>query len=328
MLRAGIIGAGRIAWGYDMGVWDGVQSVSHASFLNRHPDTTLVALFDPVASARIAFRQGYSGTKGVRIHDTLDAFFEEGLDLVVIAAPSEWHGVHFKACLEHGVGRILIEKPVTLTMEEFSTLSALYGALDTPPSVTVNYFRRFLPQTAELKSHVQQALSTGTLARVDITYSRGLHVNGVHMLDLLGHLFDAHCAPELDYFHAPDRENPTFGLTVSGCPVAVLGASDLEYHGLEVRVTTQSGQMTLRQNGAEIWLSDKVPNPDYPGFSQLDPPKPVLPVEDTRAAMRDGTYLALCDLVDQTQLSPLDQSVFAQSLLDHVDSHASVRAGP
>ena len=318
MLRAGIIGAGRIGWAYDKGVWDGQRSVTHASCLERHPLTSLVALYDPVAEARAAFEDGYRGQSGVEVYDELGAFFDAGLDLVVIASPSEWHETHIAACLEQSTRRILIEKPVTLSLSAFSDIATRYAALATPPQVTVNYFRRFLPQTALLKAYVQKALAAGELSRVDITYSRGLSVNGVHMLDLLGHVFDARQAPALDFCHLNNDENPSFGFTMSGCPIGVLGARDLEYHGLDLRVTTQSGQMTLRHNGQELWNSEKAPNPDYPGFFHLDPPRPAMPVEKSRAAMRDGTYLALCELVAGTGLSPLDQSGFAQTLLEQV----------
>lgn len=325
MLRAGIIGAGRIAWAYDKGVWDGQRSVSHASCLERHPQTSLVALYDPVSQARGAFEDGYRGQSNVEVYDDLGAFFDEGLDLVVIASPSEWHEAHISACLEQGIKRILIEKPVTLSLSGFSDIVRRYATLARPPCITVNYFRRFLPQTAGLKAYVQKALAAGELSRIDINYSRGLRINGVHMLDLLGHLFDAQQAPALDFCHLSDDESPSFGFTMSGCPIGVLGAGELEYHGLDLRVTTQSGQMTLRHNGQELWNSEKAPNPDYPGFFHLDPPLPVMPVEESRAAMRDGTYLALCELVAGTGLSPLDQSGFAQTLLEHVSCFANLK---
>lgn len=318
MLRAGIIGAGRIAWGLDDGAWDGTRSVTHAACLNRHPDTQLVALFDPIADSRAAFQAGYKGPSAVPCHSDLIRFFDEGFDLVVIASPSDHHCDHVLACFDAGIPHLMIEKPVTLIADDFQAVRQAHGALATKPAITVNYFRRFLPQVAALKAHLQDALRERTAACLDVTYSRDLSVNGVHLLDVIGHLFDATTAPDLEWCARPNTPDPSFGFVLNGVPVTVTGVPDLGYHALDMRLTTQSGQMILARGGLDLLHAPKVPNPDYPGFFHLDPPTPALPVNDTRAAMVDGTYLALCDLVNRTDLSPLDQSGFAQSLLANV----------
>lgn len=315
MHRAGIIGAGRIAWGYDGGHWDGHRSVSHAACLHRHPDTELVAVYDPIADSRTAFETGYKGSKPVSCCADWDRFWQTNLDLVVIASPSDKHLDHILACFKAGIPNILLEKPVTLTRGDFDRVLTAHQALARKPKITVNYFRRFLPQTQHLKDALQTAREAQTLVRVDISYSRGLDVNGVHMLDLLGHIFDATTCPPLDWTDRTDTPNPSFGLTIHGCPIAVLGHPDLGYHGLDIRITTQDGQMTLTRNGLELLYAPKVPNPDYPGFFHLAPAQTVMAPADSHAAMIDGTYLALCDLIDGTGLSPLTQSGFAQDLL-------------
>lgn len=325
MLRAGIIGAGRIAWGYDQGRWDGVRSVSHASCLERHPETTLVAIFDPIEESRVAFKAGYPRSQNVQVYDNLTEFLAAELDLVVIASPSEHHCDHILRCLDARIPRLLIEKPVVLSAEEFARVSAANAAAPVPPMVTINYFRRFLPQVQALKEYVNKAREAQSLVQVDVTYSRGLDVNGVHQLDLLGHLFDAEVAPDLDWIDERDAVSPSFGVTVQGCQVTVIGLSSLEYHALEMRVTTQDGQMSLTRGGLELMSAPKIPNADFPGFFHLATQTAAMPIGDSTEAMLDGTYLALCDLVDGTGLSPLGQSAFAQDLLDTV--HRNVAAG-
>lgn len=59
MLRAGIIGAGRIGWRYDGGRWNGKASVTHASCIDRHPHTNLVAVHDPVESVCKEFADAF-----------------------------------------------------------------------------------------------------------------------------------------------------------------------------------------------------------------------------------------------------------------------------
>ena len=315
MHQAGIIGVGRIAWSYDEGRWDGHRCVSHAACLHRHPDTKLVAVYDPAPDSRTTFEARYKGPKPVVCCADWDDFWQSDLDLVIIASPSDKHLEHILACFEAGIPKILVEKPVTLTHTDFNHVIDSYERLTRKPQVTVNYFRRFLPQTKHIKDILQTARKTQTLVRVDISYSRGLDVNGVHMLDLLGHLFDATACPPLDWADRTNTPNPSFGLTMQDCPIAVLGHPDLGYHSLEIRITTQDGQMTLTRNGLELLYATKAPNPDYPGFVHLESAQTVMNPTDSHAAMINGTYSALCDLIDGTGLSPLVQSGFAQDLL-------------
>lgn len=322
MLQAGIIGAGRIAWRYDGGGWYGNRSVSHAACLHRHPDTELVAIYDPMPSSRIAFESGYKGPKPVICCADWECFWQANLDLVVIASPSDTHLDHILNCFDAGIPYILIEKPVTLNPNDFERVLTAHQNLTQKPNITVNYFRRFLPQTQHIKDFLQTALKKRTLVRVDISYSQSLEVNGVHMLDLLGHLFEATTCPILDWADRIDTPNPSFGLTVQNCPISVLGHPDLGYHGLDIRVTTQDGQMTLTRNGLDILYASKVPNPDYPGFFHLDPAHTIMLPADSHAAMIDGPYLALCDLIEGTGLSPLSQSGFTQDLLTKAQAHS------
>ena len=317
MLRAGIIGAGRIAWSYDFGASDGHRSVSHAACLDRHPETVLKAIFDPEAEARTRFFAEYRGPGPVALCDTLDEFLAHNLDLVTIASPSELHSGHIDACLNASIPRLWIEKPVTTDAASFEALTRQLAQCDPAPRIVVNYFRRFLPQVAEAKACLQSALTTGALRRIDATYSRSFVVNGVHFLDLVGHLFNVDAAPEFDWVDRADTDDPSFGLTLAGVPVAVQGIPDLGYHALDLRAVTDDGRLALTQGGAELTWEAKQPNPDFPGFFNLSAPSHVLEPAITGKAMLDGTYLSLCDLVDDRapSRSPLSASAFTQTIL-------------
>ena len=316
-LRCGIIGAGQIAWRYDAGRWDGARSLTHAACFDRHADTQLVAVFDPIAQSRAAFEAGYAGPAPVDLPETLSDFLALELDLVAIASPTPHHGDHLRACLDAGVPRLWVEKPVTLEFAEFETLRTRVEAMPAPPRICVNYFRRALPQVARLKAHVQ---ACSDLSGIEIVYSRALAVNGVHLLDLLGHVFDATTPPPLDWVR-PDASgaNPDFGLTLAGVPVTVTG-HDLPYHLIEMRVTSAQGRMSLTQGGAALMWEAARPNPDYPGFFNVAPPAPEMPAAQTQAAMHDGMFLMLDNLVDAqaVPLSPLQSAYFAQGVLTRV----------
>lgn len=316
-LRCGIIGTGQIAWRYDGGRWDGVRSLTHAACFNRHTQTDLVAVFDPNADSLKDFEVGYAGPCPVETLDSLQAFLALDLDLVAIASPTPYHAAHVRACLAASVQHLWVEKPVTLELAEYQSLRDQVNAMPTLPRICVNYPRRALPQVARLKAYVQ---SCAGLTGVEIIYSRALSVNGVHLLDLLGHLFDASAPPPLDWVRADSSgASPDFGLTLSGVPITVIG-NDLPYHLIEIRITGHDGRMSLTQGGTALTWEAAQPNPDYPGFFNMAAPRPEMPFKTTQAAMHDSMYLMLDNLVDvhAQAVSPLSSAYFAQSLLNQV----------
>lgn len=321
-LRAGIIGAGRIAWAYDGGGWNGAApAVTLASCLDRHPETRLVAIFDPVAEARAAFEAGYKGPRPVTLHAQLESFFAEGLDLVAIASPSAQHAAHIAACLDAQVRMLWIEKPVTLDIAAFDALRACVAAMPNPPRSCVNYLRRSLPQLAFMQRHLAESPDAPGDIAIELRYSRRLDVNGVHMLDLLGALTGAHKVPPLDFLRCADRENPQFGITLAGMPVTVTGQA-LPYHLIECDITDSRGRLSLSRGGQSLTWEAAEPNPEYPGFFRLGRPAPVAGLEDGETAMKNATFRMLTSLLDSKAqpVSTLDTAWFSQALLEAVRS--------
>ena len=321
-LRVGIIGAGRIAWAYDGGYWDGHSAcVTLASCFHRHPQTRLVAIFDPVAGARAAFKTGYKGPGPVAIHDRLETFLQEGLDLIAIASPSTYHGAHISACLDALVPRLWVEKPVTLDIASFDALRTRVAKMSNPPRICVNYLRRSLPQLSFMQRHLAESQDAPGDIVITLRYSRGLNVNGVHMLDLLGALTGATEIPPLDFLRYTDPANPQFGLTISGIPVTVTGQA-LPFHLIEFDITDSRGRLSLTQGGQSLTWEAAEPNPDYPGFFRLGKPSLVVGLEEGETAMREATFRMLVSLLDDSgqPASSLETAWFSQALLEAVQS--------
>jgi len=315
-LACGIIGGGNIAWRYDGGAWNGAQSTTHSACIDRHPETRLVAMFEPVAEARAQLAAGHPRAQDLDLPETLEAFLDLDLDLVTIASPSEHHAAQIAACQDAGIPRLWIEKPVTLSLADYRRLTVAHDAMDRQPRTCVNYFRRFLPQYHRLKAHLNT--STGITA-VEVTYSRRLDVNGVHLLDMLGFLFDMVEPPDLDWCRPDPGGNPDFGLTLDGVPVTVLG-HDLPYHAIDIRVTGAEGRLAVTRGGLDMVWEPVLPNPDYPGFFHLGPPEALPGTVEMVQAMRDGTYLSLSGLLDESTdpASTLESAYFAQALMEAV----------
>lgn len=321
-VRAGIIGAGRIAWAYDGGHWDGkTPAVTIASCLDRHESTRLVAIYDPVPEARAAFEHAYLGPRPVTLHSQLESFFAEDLELVAIASPSALHASHIEACLDANVPLIWIEKPVTLDIASFDALRARIAKMVMPPRICVNYFRRSLPQIAFMKRYLLDSPDAPEDIAIDLRYSRGLDVNGVHALDLLGALMNGCEIPPLDFVRYSDPANPQFGLTLEGIMVNVAGRS-LPYHLIECEIIDSRGRLRLSQGGESLSWEVSEPNPVYPGFFRLGEPHPVVSLEDSKVAMKEATFRMLCSLLDTDKIpySTLETAWFSQALLEAVQS--------
>jgi predicted dehydrogenase len=123
-LRAAVIGVGRLGR-------------YHAAKYAAHPDVELVAVADPAeAAARdTAARHGCRAARD--FHELL-----RDVDLVSIAVPTELHCQVAGACLEAGV-HVLVEKPITRTVEEADTLIAL--ARERRLRLAVGHIERYNP---------------------------------------------------------------------------------------------------------------------------------------------------------------------------------------
>jgi len=318
ILRAGIIGAGRVAWRYDGGRWEGGRSVSHAACFDRHPQTKLVAVLDSDETALEDVRRAL----GAGIVATSDAkiFFNEQLDLISICSPSGLHAAHIDAALDAGADYLWIEKPVTSNLQDYKNILSRFRQMQSPPHTLVNYIRRGLPQFELLRSYCQRP----DLRGLDFIYSRGIAINGVHLLDLLGYLTDSSEPSALSWIEPGDGINPSFGIKV-GKVEAVFRGFDLPYHCIECRATFEDGRITALAGGAQLIFEPRVANEDYPGFSLLGGAKELLPRVNTEDALRDATYIGLCALLEnKLPRSDLETAFFSQALLDQIEKAINV----
>lgn len=312
-MRTGIIGAGNIGWRYDGGRWDGTRSVTHAACIDRYAETTLVAILEPEAAIRLEAAKALPET--VAFHSSEADFFGEQLDVLCIASPTQLHDYHLRAAIDAGVSRVFLEKPVTGDYDAFSRLIEFADQSKNQPRICVNYFRRSLPQVKMLK----KLCAESEPVCVDLIYSRGLAVNGVHLLDLIGFLFDLLSVPALQWVDPSDRANPSFGFKIGQTSIRFTGM-DLPYHCIECRITFADGRVSLLDGGG-VFLRERMQgNVDYPGFHHLGPQEPIIDKEQCAAWMRDGTYLSFCDLLEQDgePSSTLQTAAFAEGLLHRV----------
>jgi predicted dehydrogenase len=117
---------------------------NHLRVISNHPETTLAAIADTDPAALEA-AVAQTGARGFA--DPLAMIAEEGLDGVVIAAPTTAHRALALAAIERGVG-LLVEKPLAATVED--GLAIVAAARKSNVRVQVGHVERYNPAVLEM----------------------------------------------------------------------------------------------------------------------------------------------------------------------------------
>ncbi|EKF9219683.1 Gfo/Idh/MocA family protein [Vibrio cholerae] len=91
--------------------------------------------------------------------ESVDALIVQQVQLVIVASPAPFHAAHAIPLIEAGIA-VLIEKPVTATLDELKALQE--AAARSPTPVAVGYCLRYLSSAIEIKKY----LSSGMLGNV------------------------------------------------------------------------------------------------------------------------------------------------------------------
>jgi len=159
----------------------GAMGTTIARSISLLNDWSVNTAFDPKKEALDRFAKI---VPGVGVADSMEEFFEQAksADVVVIATTADAHISSTLQALEHGIKTILLEKPVTTSLEDADTLieaAKKYGA-----RVAVDHTRRWLTSGTGLK----RLLDSGVLGEVramHFVYGRaGFAMIGTHLFDL------------------------------------------------------------------------------------------------------------------------------------------------
>src|SRR5260370_29001012 len=144
-LRIGVVGAG-------------VMGTNHARVLAGLPDIALVGIADPLP----AHRTRATELIGCRTFTSLDELIAEGVDAVIVAAPTHLHHKIALACISRGI-HILVEKPIATSVEEGRDIVA--AARRAGVTLMGGHVERVNPAV----SAIEQAISGDNILSVAIT---------------------------------------------------------------------------------------------------------------------------------------------------------------
>lgn len=264
--NAAICGLGRIGWSFGRGA--GGDALCHAAALAGHPDVRLAGGCDPAPENRRGFEAAHGGRTFAGLEEMLDALAP---DLVSICSPTALHQEQTLACIRREVPMIWLEKPPAGDLAGLDRLLAEQAAHANRSVILVNYQRRYAACSLRLREAFR-AHSLGRPVRLSMQYSRGLALNGVHLLDLAFLLAGDEAGCTLQWVDASaSTTSPSFGLRFADGLQAVFQGDELPYHNIDVSALCEDGRLSILHGGLTTLVERRVEHELYPGFHRLAP---------------------------------------------------------
>lgn len=179
-IRVLIVGAGKIAAGYDHPTSEEILTHAHG-FLS-------IAEFELAGFVDANFAKAELAAEkwgGKAFSSIAAAFADGGIDVVSVATPDETHATVLKQLANYSPQLIFCEKPLALSIGELDELVRLYTGRST--QILVNYLRRFLPAFQTIRREFAEG-RYGRFLTGSGYYVKGFLHNGSHMVDLIRYL--------------------------------------------------------------------------------------------------------------------------------------------
>ena len=277
-LRALVIGAGKIAAGYDAP--ESKEILTHAHGFQSVPGFTLIGFVDRnLAQAE----QAAAKWGGKAYADIRTAFADGPVDVVSVATPDETHAAVLKELAAYSPRLIFCEKPLALSWTDAQAIQELYRHL--PTEIQVNYLRRFVPEFRAVK----QAIDAGSYGRF-LTgsgfYVKGFLHNGSHMVDLLQYwLGEATHIQKLvggksdavqheKERHVEDAERSVLLTFADGGLFTIQSLAGNPYWIFELDLLFEQKRLRILDSGLAMQQYTLGENPVFPGTPEMQP-KPI-----------------------------------------------------
>ena len=269
MLRAAVIGCGKIGSELSVDPFLKGDVFTHAEAYSRCDKTDLVALCDSDSGKLGAAAQLWGATSLFSSAEELVA--KEKLDLLSICTPTPTHGEILRVVLDspNPPRGILCEKPLGLTLAEsemMATLAEKKGVV-----LATVYMRRYANNFRALKKFLDEG-GIGKLQAITGVYIKGTFHNGTHWFDMLRYL-----AGEVEFVSGLNmlgetREDPTLdvALHLKSGVLATLRALDYTaYTTFEMELFGTGGRVRIIDSGYEIEVYRPMPSLRYEGYVEL-----------------------------------------------------------
>lgn len=260
LLRVGVLGAGRIAAGFDAPGDARVQTLAHA--INRTPHLKLAGFFDRNPARAAAAEAKWNCPPSPRDRS---AWVAARWDVVCIATPDDAHASDLRDVLAQRPRAVLVEKPLAINDADATKL--LQAAKRNGVPMIVNFPRREHPIVRRITDLLHSG-RLGKVRRIVGHYSGGARHNGVHLLDLVGAWL-----PPVTSVCKLGGSSPELLLELrtgrNRVPMLLTEATQPGCYVWELRIETECGRVELTGSPELLRVSRPGPHPNFHGFTAL-----------------------------------------------------------
>ena len=263
--KAGIIGCGQIAGGYNTSCDKG-WSLTHACSYKLIDNVELVSACDPSNDVRISFGEKWGVNQ---LYSTVGEMLEnENLDIISICSPTENHMEAFEVISKYNnIKAVFCEKPLSYDLNESYRIANLAGN----KYVSLNYFRRWNNTFKQLSQDISDK-KYGDVIYISVRYTKGLLNNGSHFIDLLYWFFGE--PVKVKKYHTYVSKNSDAGVDFkltfpNNIEAAFSHIPNVPYVFIEVDILTATGKISIKQRGQTIEWSESTKEPYYNTFNML-----------------------------------------------------------
>ena len=271
MLRAAVVGCGRIGSTLADDPLLAGDVFTHAEAYTKSTSTSLVALCDSDVDRLNACGRRWG--VGSLFSDPRELMSGAEPDIVSVCTPTPSHldVVRELVSSDRSPRVILCEKPIASTLADAEELARV--ASDRGMMLSVIYMRRFADNFKALKSYLNSG-ALGKIQAVSGWYIGGTLHNGTHWFDMLRYL-----AGDVEWVESFDvlregGDDPTLDvvLGMKDGTLATLRACDRKHYTLfEMDIVLEQGRAQITDSGHAILLSRAAPSPRYTGYVELEP---------------------------------------------------------
>ncbi len=265
LYKVALIGAGRIACGFDSP--DSTKVLTHAHAISLNSQLRLAA----IADTNHARGEAEAARWGATFFSDVDAMCSQVQpDIVVIATPDDTHAALLGIIAITSARLIVCEKPVCTTTEEAQRLDTLAAKMP----IIVNFNRRFDDTAQRLARDIEKKTYGAVLAARGV-YDRGIFHNGSHMLDLARMLFGEliKATPQFYLADFPEGAPSVSGTAVfERCPEFFLAHGDgRRYSIFELDILFEQKRFRFIDGGLGLEEQTVIADEAFSGFHALGP---------------------------------------------------------
>ena len=309
MIKAAIIGCGRVGGGYDdPSTLRGKEALTHGGAYYLHPRTELVACCDIDEQKVNEFSRKWSVPLKFLSVDEFFSYVSENIDILTIATPDKEHYSMIKRAVELGVPVVICEKPISQNID--SCMEIIDICQKGRTCLTVNMTRQWAENIKGLKGNLESGI-IGDLKLVNAFYSGGVVHNGIHLIDMFYMLFGNMRAFEIreaSYCRDEHDLSVSFDFLVNTnvrCVVHGLGFADFDI--FEIDIIGTEGRLVISDFTHNISLFKKGKSKIYDSDIELLK----IPYKDS-----NNFKTTFYNLVDEAVMCMEEEKGFSYKLTD------------